>query len=348
MSSLIPFPEKIPVAWPWFEVLLIVTFLIHLILMNFILGGSLITLFDLFKGKSVVSSSKNIPVLIALTINFGVPPLLFVQVLYGHLFYSSSIIMAVPWILVIPILIIAYYGAYIFVYKKGKNNPLAKLALLLSTLLLLTIAFFYVNNLTLMLRPDRWQAYFDNPGGTNLNLTEPTLIPRYLHFVIASVAVAGLGIATFAFFNKKLEEKEKSDEMKKGLKIFSIATIVQIVIGFWFWFALPDNIMMMFMGKNILLTILLVLGILLAIPALIGGFKGNFKMAVFSIVPILLIMILIRDFVRGAYLSDVFKLSSLEVTHKYGSLVLFLVAFLAGIALLYYMITMLIKSHKTN
>ena len=96
----------------WFEVLLIFTFFIHMILMNFILGGSLLTVWDMLRGKLEKKASGSIPTLIALTVNFGVPPLLFVQVMYGHLFYSSSVMVAVPWILVIPILIlVAAYGA---------------------------------------------------------------------------------------------------------------------------------------------------------------------------------------------------------------------------------------------
>ena len=84
------------------QVLLIFTFFIHMILMNFILGGSLLTVWDMLRGKLEKKASGSIPTLMALTVNFGVPPLLFVQVLYGHFFYSSSVMMAVPWILVIP------------------------------------------------------------------------------------------------------------------------------------------------------------------------------------------------------------------------------------------------------
>ena len=110
-DSIIPTADTIPVHWLWFQVLLIFTFFIHMILMNFLLGGSLLTLWDLFTGKLEKRTTGSIPTLVALTVNFGVPPLLFVQVLYGHLFYSSSVMLAVPWILVVPILILAYDGS---------------------------------------------------------------------------------------------------------------------------------------------------------------------------------------------------------------------------------------------
>jgi hypothetical protein len=53
------------------------------------------------------------------SVNFGVAPLLFVQVLYGHFFYASSILMAVFWLAVIPLLIAAYYAAYLYGFRFG-------------------------------------------------------------------------------------------------------------------------------------------------------------------------------------------------------------------------------------
>ena len=128
LNQIIPSADSIPVNWWWFQVLLIVTFLLHLILMNFILGGSLLSLWDVFRNKTFKKESMTIPTLIALTINLGVPPLLFLQVIYGNFFYTSSVIMASPWILVIPVLILAYYGAYIYVFKTKKAPVFAKTA----------------------------------------------------------------------------------------------------------------------------------------------------------------------------------------------------------------------------
>jgi len=164
MNNLIPTPDAIPVNWWWFQILLIVTFLLHILLMNFVLGGSLLTVWDLIRGKKSSQAAHSLPVLVALTINFGVPPLLFVQVLYGHLFYSSSVILAIPWILVIPILILAYYGAHIFAHRMEHNPLTARISLMVSTILLLYIGFMYVNNSTLALTPDRWSLYFERKG----------------------------------------------------------------------------------------------------------------------------------------------------------------------------------------
>ncbi|MCF8303266.1 MAG: hypothetical protein K9I94_08330 [Bacteroidales bacterium] len=341
--QIIPAPDVLPAHWMWSQVLLLVTFLLHLVLMNFIVGGSIFTLWDSFKGKTVKNDAFSIPTLIALTINFGVPPLLFVQVIYGQFFYSSSILMAVPWLLVIPFLILGYYGAYIFVYKTGKNKALARGSLVLSTLILLYIGFMLVNNSTLMLRPERWSMYFENPGGTNLNWGEPTLFPRYLHFMTGAIAIAGLGKALWYYFRKKTEPQERDSEMKRGIKIFAYATVVQIALGIIFLFTLPSEIYSLFLGGNMIYTILISIGFILALAAVIQGLKQQLR-SLLIIAPIILaIMVVMRELVRHAYFGDIYTPGDMVLQPEYGSLTMFLVVFLAGLYLIYYMLKLMLK-----
>lgn len=344
--SFLPSPDKIPVNWLWFQILLLVTFLIHVILMNFILGGSLLTLWDLYRGKNIRKDAHSIPTLIALTINFGVPPLLFVQVLYGHLFYTSSLIIAVPWILVIPVLILAYYGAYIFIYRYEKNPVLAKVSLTASTLFLLAVAFVYVNNITLSMTPERFIKYFEDPGGWNLNLSEPTLIPRYLHILVAAVAIAGLGRAVYYYFSKNIEPEIKNDGVNNGLKIFGYATMIQVLTGILFWFTLPREIGRLLIGGNITFTLLLAVGVVLAISLIMFAVRRKSILTFISILPLLIVMILIRDFVRRSYLADNFRPQELENTGQPGSLILFLIVFVVGLAILAYMIHLMTVKPK--
>ncbi|MCF8231542.1 MAG: hypothetical protein K9J27_05075 [Bacteroidales bacterium] len=341
--QIIPSAEALPVNWWWFQVLLIVTFLLHLILMNFILGGSLLTLWDAYRKKTFKRESMTIPTLIALTINLGVPPLLFLQVLYGNFFYTSSVIMASPWILIIPILILAYYGAYIYVFKTKKSPVFAKTSLTVTAIFLLYIAFMLVNNNTLMLRPERWEMYFANQSGWQLNLGEPTLWPRYLHFITAAIAVASLGKAIFYHFKKNNSEEEKNHEKTRGLKIFGFATMIQVIIGLWFWLSLPESIGTMFTGGDLFATIWLMLGIAIALFLIYSSINGKFKTTTFLLVFLLLNMVINREMVRHAYLKDIGNPANLSVSPEYGSLAMFLVVFLIGLGVLYYMIKLIIK-----
>jgi len=342
-ESIIPTADTIPVHWLWFEILLVVTFFIHMVLMNFLLGGTLLTLWDTLRGKTTGKPPGALPTLVALTVNFGVPPLLFVQVLYGHLFYSSSVMLAVPWILVVPILILAYYGAYVFVKKRGSAPALSKGALIVSSLFLLYIAFVFVNNNTLALQPDRWGIYFEDPSGWNLNLGEPTLWPRFLHFILAALAIGALGRAIFHHFSKG-DDEGKGAEIKRNLKLFGWITLIQFAIGTWFWLSMPKEVWKTFMGGSMFATIMMVIGWLGALLILHSAFTGRLKASMLLGGVQILLMIIIRDLARAAYLDQVFRPGELENVKELTPLVAFLLVFVIGIYALYYMISLIFKS----
>jgi hypothetical protein len=342
-DSIIPTADSIPVHWLWFQVLLIVTFFIHMILMNFLLGGSLLTAWDFFTGKLEKKASGSIPTLVALTVNFGVPPLLFVQVLYGHFFYSSSVMLAVPWILVIPVLILAYYGAYVFVKKTDKAPVLSKLALVFTSLSLLGIAFMLVNNNTLALQPGRWGMYFENPGGWNLNLGEPTLWSRYAHFVLAALAIGALGRAILYRYSK-IGQKEKDRQIRRNLKIFAWITLLQFGVGTWFWLSMPADVWKSFMGGSLFATAMMVTGWIVALLILHSAFTGRFTAAMILGGIEVLVMVIVRDLARMAYLREIFQASQLENVGEASPLIAFLLVFLVGLFALYYMISLIFKA----
>ena len=345
-DSIIPTADAIPVHWIWFQGLLLFTFFIHMILMNFLVGGSLLTVWDLITGKLEKRASGSIPTLVALTVNFGVPPLLFVQVLYGHLFYSSSVMLAVPWILVVPILMMAYYGAYIFVKQADRVPVLSKAGLVFTSLSLLYIAFLFVNNNTLAIRPERWGIYFENPGGWNLNLGEPTLWSRYLHFLLAALAIGALGRA-IAYRFSKMEDEEKENQIKRNLKIFGWITVIQFGVGTWFWLTMPDAVWKSFIGGSLFATAMMVTGWLLALLILHSAFTGRLTTSMILGGLQVLVMVIVRDQARAAYLKEVFRPSQLENMSELSPLIVFLLVFVVGLLAVYYMIRLIFKS-KTS
>jgi hypothetical protein len=342
-DSIIPTADSIPVHWLWFQVLLILTFFIHMILMNFLLGGSLLTVWDLFTGKLEKKASASIPTLVALTVNFGVPPLLFIQVLYGHFFYSSSVMLAVPWILVIPVLILAYYGAYIFVRKADKAPVLSRGALVFTSLSLLGIAYMLVNNNTLAIQPDRWGIYFENPAGWSLNLGEPTLWSRYAHFVLAALAIGALGRAILYRYSK-IGKKEKDRQIKRNLKLFGWITLIQFGVGTWFWLSMPADVWKNFMGGSLFATSMMVSGWILALLILHSSFTGRIAAAMILGGMEVLVMVIVRDLARMAYLKEVFQAPQLENVGEVSPLIAFLLVFAVGLFALYYMIRLLFKA----
>ncbi len=344
MNPLIPTPDTIPAPAWLFWLLGIVMFMLHILLINALLGSSIIMLYGRLLGKKGLlqeNLAANVAVksmgLFAFGINLGVAALLFLQVIYGHFMYTSSVLMAVFWIIVIPLLILAYYAGYMHVRLSDKRPVISVMSLIVSTIILLYIAFVFVNNMTLMLMPDKWSAYFSNRGGTILNTGDPIFWPRYVHFIVASIAVGGLFLALVHNHRVKQGVEGAAEKVRGGLKIFAWATIVQVLVGLWFLIALPRDIMMSFMGGNLIHTIILALAVLMALSVIVTAFRGKLNSTLYHLLGIILLMVINRANVRALYLKD-FSLSRLEVSPQYGVLALFLLVLAASLGCVFYMI----------
>jgi hypothetical protein len=352
-AMLIPTAEALPAPWWILEFLGMLTLTLHLLMINVVLGGSLITLFGRLSGREEIPApglpdvvAGKIPGTLAVAVTFGVAPLLFVQVLYGHFFYSSSVLMARYWIMVIPAVIIAYYSAYVTARKLRKNKALATFSLAVTSLLLLYVAFCIQNNISLMVQPEQWVRYFANRSGTMLSTDHAVLWPRYLHFITASVAVAGLFSAIVWDFRRKRDIEGAEAGIKKGMGIFAVGTMIQIVIGFWLLIALPRDVMMLYMGQNMLYTITLFAAIVLAIAVIMTAVLGKLWHTVTLLVLTVVTMVMMRTFLRSGYLEQYFRIEDVALEPQYGIFSLFLVTFVAGLVLVYLMFRWAFASGK--
>jgi len=353
---LIPNTSSIQVDWSIFTALLLLTFILHLWMMNIMLGTSIIALVRQLNQNKTTDLSHDIashlPFTIAFTINFGIAPFLFLQVLYGHLIYSSSILMAVYWLSVIGILILAYYSAYIYDFKYTALAEKRIFFIGFTVIALLWIAFVFTNNMTFMLTPEKWQVYFKSQSGMWLNAKEPTLIPRYLHFVTASIALGGLAIAVYRKIQKdhchseQNDEKERqwSQDIQTGMTWFTAASLFQVGIGVFYLMSLPGPIRLVFLGAQPFGTAIFILAIHLVILMLICGFKKNVWWTLAFIIPVTILMVLMRHVVRTMYLAPYFKVQDLPVDAQYSPFIVFVVALILGVITIGYMIRLILTN----
>ena len=351
MNPVIPNIDPMPLPAPYwlFKLLMLVTLLLHLLAMNFMFGGAILAAVARLKGgkddqylQLSTNIAKKIPSFLAATITLGIAPLLFLQVIYGQYFYTSSVIMGWPWFLVVIILIFAYYGFYVVAFTEDQRKGGLIWALLFSLVLVFVVGFFYTSNMTLMLRPEKWMAkYAADRSGWNLNWGEPTLIPRYLHFFVASIAVGALMVVITGLYRWKKNTDQARLMIRFGGKWFMYATMVQIAVGIWFLLTLPKEKMMLYMGRNILATLLFLVALVVAIVAIVlmaGALKKDDprKGALNSIVLtgiVVVFMVLMRDILRSAYLSPYFDASHFVTKIQWEVLPLFLILFIAGVIL---------------
>lgn len=345
----LPALDPIPLPAPFwlFKLLLVVTFVLHLVAMNFMFGGGILAFFAKLRSKDSENHqrlfgdvSSKIPSLLAATITLGIAPLLFLQVLYGQFFYSSSIIIGWPWFFVLILITLAYYGFYLVSFKKDSMPGSVGWILLLSVFGIFLVGFIYSNNITLMSSPDAWTAkYHADPAGWNLNLGEGTLVPRFLHFMFAAVAVGGLFVAFIGIFRWQKENDYARFLVRFGGKSFMYVTMVQFIIGMWFLVSLPREKMMLFMGDSMLGTISLLVGIgggLAAIFIMSDALrkddprKGVYLSSAVTFL-VVVFMAIMREVLRDAYLAEFFKPEQFAVKTQWDVMLIFFVAFLAGI-----------------
>jgi TRAP-type mannitol/chloroaromatic compound transport system permease small subunit len=349
--SLVPTldPNPLPAPYWVFKLLLIVTFFLHIVAMNSMLGGAVLALAAKWRSKNrehgkrvFFEMAKKLPSLLPATITLGIAPLLFVQVLYGQFFYTSSIIIAWPWFLVLVFLTVAYYGFYYVSFQRGQHSGRAGAVMLFSVVLIFLIGFVYSNNLTLSQTPSRWgETYFANLGGWNLNLSEPTLIPRFLHFMVAAVAVGGLVLVFVALANWKRDHEYARQVLQFGGKAFMYATMAQILVGLVFLVSLPRDLRMLFMGDNPLATALLLVGVTGGLGAIFlmsdALRKENLRVAVFYVPAITCVVILsmsvMREILRDAYLKPYVQAEQFTVSTQWSVFPLFLALFIGGVIL---------------
>ncbi|MEZ7196499.1 hypothetical protein [Pseudodesulfovibrio karagichevae] len=341
-ASLIPLAEPIPIHWAWFDVLLITTFAAHVLFMNAMLGSAAIGLAEAVRGRDglIRAVGMKLPPLLALTINLGVAPLLFLQVNYGNFDYVSSVLMGGWWLAVIFVLLYSYYGFYLYKFKYESMGPGMRLALFGSSVLgLVYVGFMFSNNMTLMLRPDGWQPYFDGYAGF-LNWRDPAIYPRFLHMMVGALAVGGLFVAL-------LGNHLKNEEFQAtGMWWFTRGTMVNLAVGVWFLMALPDKVLLAFMGGNLPATLTLVAGLASAAVLLYAGFRLEpMRVAGWAAVTVFL-MAFIRHWVRVLYLEPWFSMDSVPVTNQYGSFYLFLGFVAGGGAIIAYMLKLYFKSRQ--
>ncbi|MCS6949381.1 MAG: hypothetical protein RMM06_00485 [Armatimonadota bacterium] len=340
-----PDPAGLPAPAWLLQILLVFTFILHILAMNLLVGGTTIMAIGLRKGKHspfhaelAKRLSRALPVVMSFTITLGIAPLLFVQVLYGQAFYTASILMAWPWLSVVALVLLAYYGLYLVQFRPDWLGRWVTPIAWMSALFILLVGLLYTHNATLKLTPEKWAPMYDaSPAGLHLNWSEPTLIPRYLHFMVAAFAVAGLGIALLGLLARKRGDSWGDEAVRYGAKWFIGATLVQLGVGLWFLFSLPSNFLQSFIGGNTVNTVVLWAGVLAAVLGLLLVNRSLPGAVLLTVVAITL-MSVTRHSLRQMYLQPHIDVNTIPVNPQWGVFIIFAVLLVIGLATVGWMV----------
>ncbi len=191
------------------------------------------------------------PVAIAWGVNLGIVPLLFTQVAYYKVFYPATILMAWPWLAIIGLLTVAYYGVYAYALglRAGRLAPWRVAAGWSAALLLIAIGWLFANAFSLMANVDGWRGIWNATGfagavlGTGLNTADPTLWPRWLMMLgLALTTTAAWVVFDAAVLGAGETPAWRAWASRFALRLHALGAAWFAVTGAWYVFgAMPET-----------------------------------------------------------------------------------------------------------
>jgi hypothetical protein len=368
--NLYPAVDPIPLPAPvWLLKLLhIVTLALHFVAVEMLLGGLLVAVLLSLFGKSANAHvtaralARRLTIVMTYVINLGVPPLLFAQVLYGRALYTSSVLIGVYWIALIPTLILVYWLLYQFSARLEAGQS-AWCVGLIAWLLAGSVAKMLSTNMALMLRPEAWRGMYSASGlGAFLPSGDPTLTPRWLLMMAGGLLIAGLWLIYLAG-RSTFTAGEKKFVSGLGGALATIFGIVYLAAGLWAFSVqpaavkaglsqgVPSHALYRYEGFAGYGWIALV-----AVAVLVGAFAALAKIAAgwlswTSALTAMLVEITLavyRDGVRDVtLLSKGYDVWDRVVVTNWSVVGLFLLLFVAGLGVIGWLVSVAARAQKT-
>lgn len=250
-----PVPRDLPLPLPLpegvLEFLLVIFFLVHILFVNLMVGGSAFVLvFELLglrkKGYDDLAHeiAKTVTVNKSLAVVMGIGPLLCINLLYTMQWYSANALTGHAWLLIVPVVTVAFLLTYLhkYTWERWSEGAMKRVHLgvgAAATVLLLFVPFIFLANVNLMLFPSEWEKV----KGFFSSLRIGNVLPRYLHFLAASLAMTALFLAGW-YGRKRADLSDMPEFTGPGLRrlfyrICWVVTAGQFAIGPILLFSLP-------------------------------------------------------------------------------------------------------------
>ena len=245
-------PTDMPAPFWFIQLFKVLGFTLHVVPMNLWFAGLLLAAWlhccGSEHGKRFAARLlRQMPILIAFGINFGIVPLLFLQVAYYRFFYPATILMAWHWLYIVVLLIPAYYGVYVYVLglrDRAADMPLWRRAAgWVAAVLFVGIGFLFANGLSLMTNIRGWPALWETHSvagaalGTGLNTADATLWPRWLlMFGLALGTTAAWAILDAAWLAGKESPEYKRWASGFAAKLITASVLWVASAGSWYVF----------------------------------------------------------------------------------------------------------------
>jgi cytochrome bd-type quinol oxidase subunit 2 len=363
--------EPLPAPFWFIQLFKVLGFTLHMVPMHLWYAGLVVAAgLYAFGGQHARRCGSRLagqlPVLVALGINFGIVPLLFLQLGYAKAFYPATILMAWPWLAIIALLIPAYYGVYL--YASGLRDggpgmmPLRRASGWTAAVLFLAIGFLFANGLSLMTNVGAWRDLWEAHSvggaatGTAMNTGDATLWPRWLlMFGLALGTTAVWAVVDAAWLGR-----HESAEYKHWARQFALRTAFlgagwATIAGSWYVLTWSAEVRSEMFGlPTILLTLLTAVSPCYAAALLWFWRKreiGPREVAAVAGVQFVTLALnaISRQIVQNVELgARLFHPADRPGQFDWGPLALFLITFLIGAAVVAWILRELSKATKAS
>lgn len=296
--------------------------------------------------------AKQMPLFIALGVNFGIVPLLFLQVAYHRVFYAATILMAWPWLSVIALLTLAYYGVYAYAagLRRARLDAWRQAAGWIAAGCFTVIGFLFANAMSLMTRLEAWPTAWDGAraGGATFGLAldrgDASLWPRWLMLLGLALTTTAVHMVADAGIFARRDETYRRWAGRFALRLHTVGLAWFAACGAWYVFGTwPSGVRgSMLSGPLSALTLLTAAG-----PGLVWvllfvqrhGVTRRFAWGTAAAqLGVLALNAVSRQIVQNLELRRWYDVTAEPVRTQWSPLVVFLLVFGGGVVLIVWMV----------
>lgn len=247
-------PAGVPFYPVIFQVLMVLTFALHIVMVNLVVGSIFVALWEAAKKtdystRLAKALGRVITVSFSIAIVLGVAPLLFVQVIYDPFWYTANTMSAFYALLFLAVVTVGFYAGYAFYLGNRKNDAATfKTGWGWLALMAVLVAGTLIHMLSMeQLMPAEWKNWVITPeghyltGGGQFHGVAPG---RLLHILLPSFAVTGVFMMLYAvYFRKRPDyDPEYLDYVaKRGVNLAFVFSVVAAAAGFWWAGEIPGE-----------------------------------------------------------------------------------------------------------
>ena len=237
------FPAGFPTPTAFYLTLYMLTFVLHQIFMHYVLAGSLYVAWaTIWPGHGSVPRAQQrlaailrdwMPFLLSAAITAGIAPLLFIQIVYRPQFYTANLLLWWRWMIVVPVLIAAFYLLYLIKSSFLWRWPYAmRVAVTLGTsICFVFVGFCWTVNHLLAISEADWPTVY---ATGRLPFSAVAIASRMLIWIGGSFATMSVIVSWQLFhfqrFHEPISENEEHAENTYNL-VRTMAEITGAGIG---------------------------------------------------------------------------------------------------------------------